>query len=93
MEGQTNCLHQPTEQSGKRRMNQLLQKAFLKASRLPEVDQTRFARFLLAELEANRQWETLFFRPESEDLLEYMADEALADHHAGLTSPLSPKKL
>ena len=74
-------------------MNQHLQQAFQKASQLPEADQTRFARFLLAELEANRQWQELFSRPESEDLLERMADEALSDHRAGLTSPLDPEKL
>ncbi|MXZ42919.1 MAG: hypothetical protein F4Z18_14450 [Caldilineaceae bacterium SB0666_bin_21] len=74
-------------------MNQQLKQAFQKASQLPEADQTRFARFLLAELEANRQWQELFSRPESEDLLERMADEALSDHRAGLTSPLGPEKL
>lgn len=74
-------------------MNRHLKQAFQQASRLPEADQTRFARFLLAELEARRQWQALFSRPESEDLLERMADEALSDHCAGLTSPLGPEKL
>ena len=74
-------------------MNQHLKQAFQKASQLPEADQTRFARFLLAELEANRQWQELFSHPESEDLLERMADEALSDHRAGLTSPLNVEKL
>lgn len=74
-------------------MNQHLKQAFQKASQLPEAEQTRFARFLLAELEANRQWQALFSRPESEDLLERMADEAVSDHRAGLTSPLDPEKL
>lgn len=74
-------------------MNQHLKQAFQKASQLPEAEQTRFARFLLAELEANRQWQALFSRPESEDLLERLADEAVSDHRAGLTSPLDPEKL
>lgn len=74
-------------------MNQHLKQAFLKASQLPEADQIKFARFLLTELEAYRQWQALFFRPESEDLLECMADEALSDHRTGLTSPLGPEKL
>ena len=74
-------------------MNQHLKEAFRKASLLPEADQIRFARFLLAELEANRRWQALFSRPESEDLLECMVDEVLSDHRAGLTSPLSPDKL
>lgn len=74
-------------------MNQHLKQAFQKVSQLPEAEQTRFARFLLAELEANRQWQVLFSRPESEDLLERLADEAVSDHRAGLTSPLDPEKL
>ena len=48
----------------------------------------RFARFLLAELESERQWAELFARPESEDLLERLTDEALAEHRAGRTRPL-----
>jgi hypothetical protein len=74
-------------------MNQHLKQAFQKASQLPEADQTRFARFLLAELEANRQWQALFSRPESENLLARMADEAVSDHRSGRTSPLDPAKL
>ncbi len=74
-------------------MNQYLKRTFQKASQLPEAEQTRFARFLLAELEANRQWQALFSHPESEDLLERLADEAVSDHRAGLTSPLDPEKL
>ena len=57
-------------------MNQLLQKAFERAAELPEEEQARFALFLLAELESERQWAELFARPESEDLLESLADEA-----------------
>ena len=74
-------------------MNQLLQEAFAKAAELPEAEQDRFARFLLAELESERQWAELFARPESEDLLERMADEALSEHHAGRTQPLNPEDL
>ena len=46
-------------------MNQLLQKAFERAAELPEEEQARFALFLLAELESERQWTELFARPES----------------------------
>ena len=74
-------------------MNRHLKQAFLKASQLPEADQTRFARFLLAELEANRRWQALFSHPASEELLERMTEEALSDHRAGLTSSLSSEKL
>ena len=70
-------------------MTQLLQKAFERAAELPQVEQDRFARFLLAELESEWQWSELFARPESEDLLERLADEALSEHRAGRTRPLA----
>ena len=70
-------------------MTELLQQAFERASELPQEDQDKFARFLLAELESERQWTELFDRPESEELLERLADEALAEHRAGLTQPLN----
>ena len=69
-------------------MNQLLREAFEKAAQLPEDEQDRFARFLIAELESERRWAELFARPESDDLLTRLADDALADHHAGKTEPL-----
>ena len=75
--------------SGEQAMNQLLQQAFERASELPEEEQDRLARFLLAELESERQWTELFARPESEDLLERLADVALSEHRAGRTRPLS----
>ena len=74
-------------------MNQLLQEAFEKAAELPQAEQDRFARFLLAELESERQWTELFARPESEDLLERLADEAVSEHRAGRTRPLSLDEL
>lgn len=74
-------------------MNQLLQEAFERASELPEEEQARFARFLLAELESERQWADLFSRPESENLLERLADEALSEHRAGQTKPLDLEEL
>ncbi len=74
-------------------MNQLLQQAFERASELPDEEQDRFARFLLAELESEGQWAEMFARPESEDLLERLADEALSEHRAGRTYPLSLDEL
>ena len=70
-------------------MPQLLQKAFERAAQLPQEEQDKFARFLLAELESEQRWAELFSRPESEDLLERLADEALAAHRAGRTQPLN----
>lgn len=74
-------------------MNDLLQKAFERASALPTDEQDRFARFLLAELESAQHWAELFSRPESEELLDRLADGALSDHHAGRTQPLDPDDL
>ena len=68
-------------------MTQLLQKAFERAAELSQEEQDKFARFLLAELEAEQQWAELFSRSKSEDLLERLADEALAAHRAGRTRP------
>ena len=74
-------------------MNHLLKEAFEKAAELPEAEQDRFARFLLAELESERQWAEMFTRPESEDLLERLADDALSEHRAGRTRPLTIEDL
>ena len=74
-------------------MTKLLQQAFERASELPETEQDKFARFLLAELESERQWTELFARPESENLLERLADEALSNHRSGRTWPLTGEEL
>lgn len=69
-------------------MTQLLEKAFKQAAQLPEEGQDEFARLMLAELESEQRWAGLFATPESEDLLERLADEALTAHRAGNTKPL-----
>ena len=74
-------------------MNELLERAFKRAAELPEVEQDNFARFLLAELESELRWSELFARPESEELLERLADEALSEHRAGQTRPLAAEDL
>lgn len=61
-------------------MTELLQQAFEQAAKLPQTQQDTFARFLLAELDSEQRWDDLLNRPESEDLLEQLADEALAAH-------------
>ena len=74
-------------------MNDLLQKAFERASALPTDEQERLARFLLAELESEQQWTVLFSRPESEELLDRLSSEALSDHRARKTRLLDPEDL
>ena len=77
-------------------MNKLLKEAFEKAAELPDEDQGRVAEFLIYEVnrvkegapDGDARWDELFARPESQELLERMADKALADHQAGLSKPL-----
>ena len=70
-------------------MTKLLQQVFEMASELPEEQQDRLAHILMEELDSDRKWDELFSRPESEELLDRLADEALTEHRAGLTQPLS----
>jgi len=72
-------------------MTKLLQEAFDQASKLPEADQDALGRILLEELASERRWEDLFAG--SQDLLEELADQALAEHDAGRTEKLDPEKL
>ncbi len=74
-------------------MTKLLQQAIERVSELPDTEQDKFARFLLAELESERQWIELFAKPESEELLERLSDEALSEHRAGRTRPLIAEDL
>lgn len=72
-------------------MTKLLQEAFDQASKLPEAEQDALGRILLEELAAERLWENLFAG--SQDLLEELADQALAEHDAGRTEKLDPEKM
>lgn len=69
-------------------MTQLVKKAFDKISELPSEEQERFAAWMLEELESEARWDELFAR--SPELLEKLADEAIAEDDAGLTEPLDP---
>ena len=72
-------------------MTKLLEKAFEKANELPPADQDTFARWLLAELESERQWAGLFAG--SQDQLAKLAKEALTEHARGETEDLDPDQL
>lgn len=74
-------------------MTPLLDKAFERASQLPAAEQDELARRMLADLDAEARWSELFSRPESEELLERLADEALAAHRQGRTAPLDLEDL
>ena len=68
----------------------LFDKAIKQVSRLPDRERTAFARFILAELEDERRWAKQFAR--SQDTLARLADEALAEYHAGKTEPMDLRR-
>ncbi len=72
-------------------MTQLLERAYAEMVRLPEADQDAIAALILEELEDERKWQTSF--GQSQDALARLAEEALAEHHAGRTQPLNPETL
>ena len=72
-------------------MTELLTQAFSEAAKLPEQEQDAFARWILAELAQEHQWEQAFDR--SHDQLTQLADEALAEHRTGRTVVLDPDAL
>ena len=74
-------------------MNRQREDAFERAAKLSQPEQDRIARLLLEEMESERKWDELFATPESEDFLERMAEETLAEHNARLTKPLSLEDL
>lgn len=68
-------------------MTKLLEKAFKEASKLPEVEQNAFAKWVMDELEAEAKWQETF--ASSEDILDKLADQALAEHKAGKSKILN----
>jgi len=72
-------------------MTKLLEKAFEEASRLPEMDQNALAKWVLDEMQSERVWARTF--AESEDVLEKLADEAIAEKRKGKAIPLDLNRL
>jgi len=68
-------------------MTKALEAAFQAASDLPEAEQESLAQAILAELAFDA---ALASRP---DVLDRLADEALAEDQAGRTLPLDPDDL
>jgi hypothetical protein len=73
------------------KMTKLLEKAFKKASELPDIEQNVIARWLLEELESERKWDRAF--AESEDILVRLADEAIEAKNKGETKSLDLDRL
>lgn len=72
-------------------MTALLSKAFEQATQLPNVEQNALAKWLLDELQSEKRWSESF--AESEDVLEKLADEAIAAKRQGKTTPLNLERL
>ena len=72
-------------------MTELLKKAFDEASKLPREQQDAIATLLLEELESDRTWDRAFER--SQDALEKLASDAIAEDDRGETEDLDPSKL
>lgn len=72
-------------------MTTLLQQAFAEAARLPEAEQDLLASWLLAELAAEDDFDRDIARTSAK--LATLAQEALAEHRAGLTEELDPERL
>jgi hypothetical protein len=68
-------------------MTKLLERAFKEASKLPEIEQNAFAKWVMEEIESERKWEKTFAG--SEDVLDKLADEALAAYKHGKTELMS----
>lgn len=64
-----------------------LAEAIARIQELDEESQEMWAAWILEEIESERKWDKLFAK--SEDLLEEMADRALAEERAGLTEELT----
>jgi hypothetical protein len=71
-------------------MTKALEQAFREASKLPEAEQDALAEAIRTEIAGEEDWEKSFQR--SQDVLENLADEALAEHRARLSRPISSKK-
>ena len=67
-------------------MTDLLEKALSEVKKLPPSEQDAVAAILLQELAAEQRWAESFAK--SQDALEKIAEEALAEYRAGLTKPL-----
>jgi hypothetical protein len=72
-------------------MTRALETVFSHLSSLPPDEQDRIAGWLQSELECEDGWNRRF--AQSQDVLNALADEAVADSTAGRTSVLDPEKM
>ena len=67
-------------------MNDVLRKALSEVAKLPASEQEALGAILLQEIASERRWQAAFAG--SQDALAKLAEEARAEHGAGLTKPL-----
>jgi hypothetical protein len=72
-------------------MTQLLETAYRRVIKLTDSEQDAIAALILDALGDEEQWTEQFAK--SQDILATLAQEALAEHHAGKTLPLDPDAL
>jgi len=72
-------------------MTKALEEVFKEASKLPEAEQDALADAIRAEIRAEKEWDKSL--ASSPDVLQRLADEAIADHRAGRTKPVDPDKM
>ena len=68
-------------------MTKLLEKAFSQIAKLPDNKQDAMARFVLAEVHAEDEWEKSF--ASSQDELAFLAEQALDESNKGKTQPMN----
>lgn len=68
-------------------MTQILEKAFDRIAALPEEQQEAIARFLLAEMDSEAEWEEALASSQNE--LAVLAQQAIAEFKTGRTEPLN----
>jgi hypothetical protein len=68
-------------------MTTLLEQAFQETAALPERDQDWLAQMLLDTIRDEREWDRQF--AESQDMLDFLGEKALAEYEAGRTHEIS----
>ena len=72
-------------------MVQLMEKTLAEINKLSVDEQESFAAWILEELTSEQRWDAAF--AQSGDLLDQLAEEALAEHRVGKTLPLDSDTL
>jgi hypothetical protein len=77
------------EKAGIFSMIERLKQAFALAEQRPEAEQELLAQLLLEEMQSEDRWDALFTDPRSDQLLEKLVAEAIAEDDAGETEEIT----